>query len=699
MEISARPQTTFPDVPLDGKDSESVDNCLGLDDHARALAKFISGCETPMTIGIQGDWGSGKTSLMRLIEANLEKQRQASGSEALACLSVRFNTWQYSQLAQRDRLPIAMMWNLTKKLQDEAAKTKGWPSANQRAMLMRFAKGLARAATIAAASVATGGLAGIGFSLDGEKLVRAFEGQDEQIDDANLFEKLHDDFAAIVDAVLNSRFGAEQGPRVVFYIDDLDRLEPTRAVELLEVIKNFLDVPRCVFVLAIDYEVIIKGLKQRATSSGEGIDGKSFFDKIIQLPYRMPTQSYNSWNLFGRRMLNIYKTSCGPNVSGRMFQWPGSGDASDSDPAYRNVRELLDSSIGSNPRSVKRLLNLISLTTQLALEARKTKTRSNYAKLGAPHIDIIVVIVSIQTSYELFFKIMAKRCDEIVGIIMAIRFLPQIIEGLLQYDIDTEEWATEFDLFISENTNNNDPQNGTKECELDRVFGKLDSLEKRENRRIDFINGVRILCEELQGESKELAATPRFKRNLPRLATLLFKAVDHEGGSKGFISPNEANVLRQAMSNSQTTSMDTGEGVEISGSSKKASRVGFFDLLQEKLIDQDSQLVFVHTKYTGDDELLCTPLFEKGRTVWRVRFKDKEMNLTEATRQVFVQLGGSAKFSESEVAGIGSMAPYWKIRGTDKKLDALMREYREKQTAAMQGAQLDIESEGPSVDD
>lgn len=50
--------------------------------------------------------------------------------------------------------------------------------------------------------------------------------------------------------------------RLVVFIDDLDRLEPVKAVELMEVIKNFLDIERCVFVYAIDFSIVKFGVKK-----------------------------------------------------------------------------------------------------------------------------------------------------------------------------------------------------------------------------------------------------------------------------------------------------------------------------------------------------------------------------------------------------------------------------------------------------
>ena len=47
--------------------------------------------------------------------------------------------------------------------------------------------------------------------------------------------------------------------KVVFFVDDLDRIPPGDAVEVLESLKNIFDIPHCVFVLAIDYDVVVKG--------------------------------------------------------------------------------------------------------------------------------------------------------------------------------------------------------------------------------------------------------------------------------------------------------------------------------------------------------------------------------------------------------------------------------------------------------
>ena len=82
----------------------------------------------------------------------------------------------------------------------------------------------------------------------------------------------------------------------IFFIDDMDRLEPVVAVQILSLLKNLFDVPDCVFVLAIDYEVVVKGLEKKFGKPSDTVFGqtnnrefRSYFDKIIQLTFRVPT--------------------------------------------------------------------------------------------------------------------------------------------------------------------------------------------------------------------------------------------------------------------------------------------------------------------------------------------------------------------------------------------------------------------------
>lgn len=70
--------------------------------------------------------------------------------------------------------------------------------------------------------------------------------------------EIRDSFSELVEEVVLG-----ENDRLIVFIDDLDRLEPARAVEALEVLKNILECEKCVFVLAIDYNAVIRGVKEK----------------------------------------------------------------------------------------------------------------------------------------------------------------------------------------------------------------------------------------------------------------------------------------------------------------------------------------------------------------------------------------------------------------------------------------------------
>ena len=89
------PSIGLPDLPLENFDDEA----LGLTQYATALTSFAKQCQTPLTIALQGDWGSGKTSLMNLIKTELVKEKERYNP-------IWFNTWQYSQFGLEDELAL-----------------------------------------------------------------------------------------------------------------------------------------------------------------------------------------------------------------------------------------------------------------------------------------------------------------------------------------------------------------------------------------------------------------------------------------------------------------------------------------------------------------------------------------------------------------------------------------------------------------
>jgi hypothetical protein len=182
--------------------------------------------------------------------------------------------------------------------------------------------------------------------------------------------------------------------KVVFLVDDLDRIPPDQAVEVLESLKNLFDVPNCVFVLAIDYDVVVKGLESKFGKKTEENERefRSFFDKIIQVPFSMPTGTYDMGSLLADKL-----NSLSINIPEELNE------------SYSTVVKY---TIGFNPRSLKRYINSFSLLRNL----RNSDFESDAEEFGdsAPDYEddlILFAMIGVQISYPKIFRMITQFSD------------------------------------------------------------------------------------------------------------------------------------------------------------------------------------------------------------------------------------------------------------------------------------------------
>ncbi|MEV7011026.1 P-loop NTPase fold protein [Streptosporangium sp. NPDC051022] len=384
-------------------DRWTTEDQLGHRLYAEAIVAFVRHPETrpPLTIGVKGPWGTGKTSLMRMIQDLLDPgaagnnpaaihlpgsraDRTPTNAEVLTragqrpregvaravpgALPVRradwrptvwFNPWMYQNGEQvwaglaheiisqvTERLPTAereRFWlelNLAR-IDREAVRRRAYQLALTRlaplalgllttlvltgallaasALLPAFDAFLrnAAAAVGSAGSVAAVGAGAVRLArFFGESASSAFSGLVRQPD--LLSGDMTDGFAGIAGEVgagpgYRSRTGflhlvqtdmrhvldlvaTEERPLVVF-VDDLDRCSPGTVAQVIEAINLFLagEFPNCVFVLAMEPEVVVAHVEAAYRDLAETLpgDGRSglgwrFLEKIVQLPLSVP---------------------------------------------------------------------------------------------------------------------------------------------------------------------------------------------------------------------------------------------------------------------------------------------------------------------------------------------------------------------------------------------------------------------------
>jgi KAP family P-loop domain len=299
------------DVPI----TEFSQDALGIKGYAEALTKFVLKCKTPMTIAIQGDWGSGKTSLMQLIKKSLDDQ----------VIPIEFNTWQFSQFNMAADLPVLMMEHFTEEVE------KGL-DPDVKESVEKGVKEVYRFFRRAGSVVTSAALKKMGADTSAKDVQDLFT-----TPPLKELKAVKNDLRKIV----AKRCDKEGGKRIVVFIDDLDRLVPVKALELLEVMKVFLDLEGCVFLLACDFEIVRKGISEKFRIPASDFSGKSFFDKIFQLSFHMPTARYKIDEYLGVLMSEV-GFGCNKNDLG-------------------TYTKLLRYSIGFNARNIKRLINSLVL--------------------------------------------------------------------------------------------------------------------------------------------------------------------------------------------------------------------------------------------------------------------------------------------------------------------------------------------------
>ena len=302
---------SFSDIP-------TVKDEFMIDEYILGLSNFITGCETPLTLAIQGDWGTGKTSIMYQVEEKLKEKSSSNSKRKIK--TIFFNTWQYSQFDMDKNLAVTLITDLI----DELEVT----DVNKRE---NFKKSLAVITKSMEYLKLDFGI--LNIEKINDQLLKLISNEEK----ANNLKNLKQNLQSIIDDFVKEN----NYEKIVIFIDDLDRLVPKKAIEFLEILKLFLDCRNCVFVLAIDYNVVLRGIKSKYGDDLDNEKGKAFFEKIIQVPFTVPVANYHMENFVNVSLekLNFYF----------------------NDDVTKNVTQLIRDSIGNNPRSVNRLFNSVSL--------------------------------------------------------------------------------------------------------------------------------------------------------------------------------------------------------------------------------------------------------------------------------------------------------------------------------------------------
>lgn len=371
---------------------------------------------TPISMGISGGWGVGKSSMLNLINDALSQR-----SDAKQYLFVEFNAWLYQGY---DDARAALMEQIASKLVERAAESS---------TALDKAKGLmARVDWIRAAGFAMGSGVAMAFGVPPVGVIGAAAGAVRGMVDGDVTgadvaaaNKSAGELAAAGAGVLKPSAPSTPPAQIralrdqfretlkaldvtlVVLIDDLDRCLPGTAISTLEAVRLFLFLPNAAFIIAADDTMIRQAVKAHFKDVELDDDlVTNYFDKLIQVPIRVPplgTQEVRAYLM----MLHVEKAGLPEDevervriaVCDRLSEtWKGKRadlkfmlevmpECSDQ---LRNGLDLSDrlaplltsaKKVAGNPRLIKRFLNTLSIRLAVAKSQKVSVDEATLAKV------------------------------------------------------------------------------------------------------------------------------------------------------------------------------------------------------------------------------------------------------------------------------------------------------------------------------
>lgn len=282
-------------------DNETARDFLNFSGVADTVAEIIVQARgRPISIGVSGAWGIGKSSMIKLTQASLAKRPRKEGEREF--IFVEFNAWLYQGY---DDARAALMDVIASKLEAEAEKREAAidkvKDLLKRVRWLRAAKLVAGSAAAVALGVPPVGLVGEIWNLgqqaltgnvDGELIGEAQKKVGEATEAAGglLRPRVETSPPKEIQALRDTLEETleELGVTLIVLIDDLDRCLPETTISTLEAIRLFLFLKNTAFVIAADNDMIKFAVRRHF----EGVDDDrlvtSYFDKLIQVPIQVP---------------------------------------------------------------------------------------------------------------------------------------------------------------------------------------------------------------------------------------------------------------------------------------------------------------------------------------------------------------------------------------------------------------------------
>lgn len=266
-------------------DNETLADCIDYNHLISAVTGIIDNPNLlPCSIGIFGDWGSGKSSLMKMVE---EKYK---GKENI--LVIRFNGWLFEGYEDTKTVLMGRIVDEiiskrtlgTKALKAAARLLKKIDVLRLSGAAIKYGIGFATMGPVGLAAVSGADLLSKLKDADYEKYIKERKDSESNPDEnlRNNIQEFHENFDELIRET--------NLDKIIVFIDDLDRCSPDTIIGTLEAIKLFLFTKGTAFVIGADERLIKYAVRRRFPEiPGDSTEvGRDYLEKLIQYPIRIP---------------------------------------------------------------------------------------------------------------------------------------------------------------------------------------------------------------------------------------------------------------------------------------------------------------------------------------------------------------------------------------------------------------------------
>lgn len=346
------------------KDIETSEDLLGYRFHAKLLKEIVlDKSMLPTSIGIFGNWGYGKSSLMLLLEKEINEEiaMHVAEGNTLRILQVRFNGWQYeSYETTKYSLIQVLLDSVEKYLSDNRDVFEKLDILLKRINLLKLGVLLLKKYVWDKIPNA------IKSNLPQADDLKECIGVDDITKFQNEFQNEHTSlFVTKFRTLLESIVEEAKFDSIIVYIDDLDRCSGEKMIECIEAIKLFLNVKNTAFVLGADERMVERAIKEHYPEIEQDkrqiySPFSDYLEKLIQIPYRLPRLSLNEQYTY---ILFLLLKSKYPNFFNAVIK--DYNDYKNKEPFGNYDAEKMRATLGENKiPDVEALIPIIPMMTR-----------------------------------------------------------------------------------------------------------------------------------------------------------------------------------------------------------------------------------------------------------------------------------------------------------------------------------------------